>query len=144
MSTLYEYQNNLLSAPPTLHYSCDGTFDAWTRAIKSPNYPSNYGNGEYCTWNITAPIGAKIEIKQFNYSIENNPNTFDEYGCHLDYLIIYDCPFACNDGAIILCGTGKYNGGISSGRHLFLVFKSDSSVVYPGFQLHFSVVDENE
>ena len=141
---MYEYQNNSFSVPPTVHYRCDGTFDAWRKTIKSPNYPSNYGNGDYCTWNITAPIGKKIEIKKFNYSLEVNPSTLDKYGCHQDYLIIFDCPFACYDDATILCGNGKHNGMISSGNNLFLLFNSDSSEVHPGFQVPFSVIDMND
>ena len=118
--------------------SCQTTNNEQTRTINSPNYPSSYPNSKYCTWKITAPIGAKLMIKSFSYSMESNS------GCEYDSLKIYDGPSTGSFRKANLCGTNEWSTRYTSTSNtLFLVFESDSSTRYKGFQLTYSLIGTN-
>ena len=114
--------------------SCDNTNDGNTSTIRSPNYPNPYLNNEYCTWKITAPLDIKIEINSFHYSMESSSL------CQYDSLKIYDGSTTRSNRKARLCGRSSYSGMISSSNTLLLIFNSDGSTRYTGFQLTYSVI----
>ena len=113
--------------------SCHNTYNENSNAIYSPNYPRSYPNSKHCTWNVTAPIGAKIRVARFSYSLESNS------GCTYDSLKIYDGPSTRSDRLAKLCGTSTYSGITSTANNLFFVFNSDTSTTYKGFQIAFFI-----
>ena len=114
--------------------SCHHTYNENSNAINSPNYPSPYPNSKHCIWKVTAPIGAKIRVARFSYSLESIS------ACTYDSLIIYDGPNARAGRLAKLCGRGSYSEVASSSNHLFFVFHSDSSTTYKGFQVVLSIL----
>ena len=112
--------------------SCAGTYDVNSQYITSPNYPSNYGNGQVCTWKLEVPQGRRLKIKSFQYKFE---------GCCVDVLTIYD---GYNSGSSQIASLNETSGTqeniLSSSNSLFLHFKSDSSQTYQGFKLFYEFV----
>ena len=121
----------------TVDASCQNTNNKDTRTISSPKYPSNYPNSKHCTWKITAPSGAKIEISSFYFRIESSS------GCKYDSLTIYDGPSSSSNRKRNLCGNRNFGGMTSTGNTIYLVFKSDGSTRYKGFELSYSVIGKN-
>ena len=117
--------------------SCHNTNDEETSTIESPNYPSNYQNSKHCTWKITAPTDTRIKISSFLYSMESSSN------CEYDSLKIYDGPTSSSNRKARLCGRSSYSGLISTSNTLLLIFNSDGSTGYTGFQLTYSVIGTN-
>ena len=114
--------------------SCQNTYDKNSNAINSPNYPSKYPNEKYCTWKVTAPIGTKIRVERFNYSLES------ESDCKYDNLKFYDGTSTSSERLAELCGNNIYGGITSAANNLFFAFKSDGSVTRTGFQIAFSII----
>ena len=100
----------------------------------SPNYPSSYPDNKYCTWKVTAPIGVKIRVERFNYSLESKSN------CGYDSLKIYDGSSTGSGRLAELCGTNTYGGITSSANKLFFVFNSYGSSTYKGFQIALTII----
>ena len=48
--------------------------------VNSPNYPANYNDNEYCTWQIQVPVNKKIRLDFTEFKTETAK----------DYLLIYD------------------------------------------------------
>ena len=126
-----------LFAALEIEASCSNTNDEDTSTIKSPNYPSNYQNSKHCTWKITAPTNTRIKINRFRYSMESSSN------CEYDSLKIYDGPTSRSNRKARLCGRRSYSGMISTSNTLLLIFNSDGSTRYTGFQLTYSVIGRN-
>ena len=114
--------------------SCHNTYNARSNTINSPNYPRSYPNSKHCTWNVTTPIGTRIRVAYFSYSLESNS------GCTYDSLKIYDGPSTRSGKLAKLCGKSTYSGITSTNNNLFFVFNSDSSTTYTGFQIALSII----
>ncbi|XP_067046523.1 tolloid-like protein 1 isoform X2 [Acropora muricata] len=114
------YNNNL-----HLSSSSGGT-------LKSPSYPSNYPNNMMCTWRITAPSGSRI-ILTFNYF------TLESSSCSTrDYLEVRDGSSSTSARKGTYCGSNAPTI-TSSGRYLWIRFRSDSSVSYKGFDARYTI-----
>ncbi|XP_044176247.1 cubilin-like isoform X7 [Acropora millepora] len=115
------YNNNL-----QLSSSSGGT-------LRSPSYPSNYPNNMMCTWRITAPSGSRVRLT-FNYfRLESSLCSTD------DYLEVRDGSSSTSTGTRTYCGTYAQNI-ISSGRYLWIRFRSDSSLSNKGFDARYTIV----
>ena len=114
--------------------SCNNTYNEKNNAINSPNYPRSYPNDKYCNWNVTAPIGYKISVERFSYSIQNDVD------CSYDSLKIYDGSSNHSEIVANLCGYTKYSGMISTTNNLFFVFNSNDFIQREGFQLILSLI----
>ena len=114
--------------------SCANTYDIKSKAIYSPNYPRDYPKTKHCNWIVAAPIGYKIIVESFSYSLE--PAT----GCYRDSLKIHDGSSNYTEIAANLCGTGEYHGMTSTTNNLLFVFNSDDSYGYEGFQLKLDLI----
>ena len=92
--------------------------------ITSPNYPDDYPSSSLCWYNITSPNDLVVSLDITDFQLESS----------YDYLYVYDGP---NEGERLI---GSYTGTltnipliISSGRSLYLVFDTDSSIQQRGF-----------
>jgi len=66
---------------PTCQQTSCGTFlTGPSGTVKSSNYPSNYNDNEYCTWQIQVPVNKKIRLDFTEFRTETGK----------DYLLIYD------------------------------------------------------
>ena len=103
--------------------------------LRSPSYPFNYPNNMMCTWRITAPSGSRLMLT-FNYfRLENGPCSSH------DYLEVRDGSFSTSTRKGTYCGTYALNI-ISSGRYLWIRFRSDSSISYKGFEARYTVFSQ--
>lgn len=89
----------------------------------SPNYPSNYGNNDYCTLLIEAPPGQYIYLKFVSFNLESR----------YDFVEIFDGSWVGSRRIVKASGTQAPQDIYSSGRFLFARFRSDGSFVRRGF-----------
>ncbi|XP_046553796.1 cubilin-like [Haliotis rubra] len=101
--------------------------------ISSPGYPfTDYPRNTNCWWRIDASDEDRnVIVRVLDSTIEQSHN------CTYDSLSIYDGPDATGPSLGRLCGRSR-TSVISSGRSIYIVFKSDSSNQYKGFLLQFS------
>lgn len=102
--------------------------------IVSPNYPNDYDIKKDYYWRITVPEGKRIEIRFDTLDLEDSKN------CGKDSLSIYD---GISTRYVLLgtyCGNTRPNSFRSSGRYLFLHFRSDGDVTGKGFRLYWKAV----
>ena len=109
-----------------LSISSSGTFS-------SPSYPSYYPNSMLCTWKLTAPVGKRIKLT-FNYfRLESGTCSSN------DYLEVRDGSSSTSLKKGTYCGS--YAPTItSSGRYLWLRFRSNAHLSYKGFQARYQLV----
>ena len=118
--------------------SCSYYFYRHYGHFKSPNYPSNYGNNEHCTWLIEAPRGYYIYLNFGSIDLEGC------YNCACDVVKIFDGNSAMSPMMKRACGQQTQGCGMySSGRFLFVQFSSDGSARRSGFSATFNVVSYN-
>lgn len=91
------------------------------REIQSPSYLNSYDASLNYHWTTTVPEGKRIEVSLEDFDVEYAKN------CDKDFLKIYDgC--GTNDPVLkSLCGRRRPESFISSGRYLYIHFRSDSS-----------------
>ncbi|KTF87440.1 hypothetical protein cypCar_00025640 [Cyprinus carpio] len=97
--------------------------------IESLNFPSDYPSRANCSWTIQASMGNTINYTFITFEVENH------IGCAYDYVKLYDGP---NDQATLIgtfCGNTPPPASTTSGTSLHIVFRSDMSVSYRGFQM---------
>ena len=80
------------------------------------------------------PEGTRIEIRFDTWDVENEKN------CGKDSLSIYDGSSARNVLLGTYCGNTRPNSLRSSGRYLYLHFRSDGDVTGKGFRLYWKGV----
>ena len=96
----------------------------------SPNYPSNYGNNAYCTLLIQAPAGLNIYVRFGSFDLER--------GC--DFVEIFDGYSAGSPIIIRASGRQALSDIKSSGKFLFVRFRSDGSITRSGFSATYNAV----
>ncbi|KAK6328663.1 hypothetical protein J4Q44_G00006410 [Coregonus suidteri] len=121
--------------PSGTNAQCGGYLTASKGQFNSPNYPSNYPNNAYCTWNIQTTSGSQIVQLQFPYV-----NLEDHFNCRYDSISVYDGYSSYNRLLGKLCG-GQSSTFYSTGSSITVQFTSDSSSTYKGFQAEYRVVD---
>ena len=103
--------------------------------ISSPDYPSNYGIKKNHYWRVKVPEGKRIEVNFDGMDIEYHQ------GCEKDFLKVYD---GSSSGEALLrtyCGKAEPEKFTSSGRYLYLHFRSDDDGTRKGFQLSWKAFD---
>lgn len=104
-----------------------------TQLIQSPSYPIFYSPNMLCSWLITAPTGALIQLKVIDSYLE------DTDGCVGDYVHIHDGSNA--DSAVIATYCGEISSSVNStSNRLYIQFRTDGSVGQRGFQLEYTVL----
>lgn len=94
----------------------------------SPGYPQPYPNNTECIRLIEAGPGEIIEL-DFRDSFTIEPSI----GCKHDHLEIRDGPYGYSVPAYYYCGNQFPPKIISSGKYLWLRFRSDENIEYEGF-----------
>ncbi|KAG9276492.1 cubilin [Astyanax mexicanus] len=112
---------------------CGGTYTDTEGILISPNWPNNYAHNKQCVYLIRV---ARSETVLLNFThMELEPHS----GCEFDYVEVRD-GLAETDPLI-----GKYCGStlpapiLSSYNHLWIRFKSDSSVSHAGFRAVYEI-----
>ncbi|TRY89102.1 hypothetical protein DNTS_004573 [Danionella cerebrum] len=97
--------------------------------IESLNFPNGYPSHADCSWTIQAYMGNTINYTFLAFEVE------EQEGCGYDHVKLYDGP---DDQAPLIgsfCGNQPPPANTTSGRNLHIVFRSDMSVSYKGFQM---------
>ena len=111
-------------------------------SIRSPelfpnqDYPTNVD----CVWQITTPYNTRMRFQIMHMSIQRCGKSGTPDFCSCDYLEIRDGNSSSDRLLATLCGSRKElpEAIYSSGRHLWVRFKSDGEVVSSGFVALFS------
>ncbi len=102
----------------------------------SPNYPDDYPDDSYCENRFEAPSGYNVLLTIYDFVLEETPN------CEYDSLSVYDGSSAENSMLVgSYCGVSIPMYFLSSGQDLLLVFKSDSTVNYKGYNIQYQFVE---
>ncbi|XP_068715308.1 uncharacterized protein [Montipora foliosa] len=116
---------------PTIYYcyyrSCNNTLSGPNGTFQSPNHPSNYPDGQYCSWRIIVRPGHKIHLIFANFSLQNENDT--------DVLYVYDGENATAEVLGVFYGRHPppKEGIYSTSYQIFVIFKSDNTSSLTGF-----------
>ena len=105
--------------------------------IKSPFYPGYYGNGQNCSWKITASSGNRVKLVITDMDIELGGSN-----CGKDFIQIQN-GFLHGSGVPPgrLCGTLTSNSTFASYRETLIVrFVTDGSLTRRGFKATYTQV----
>lgn len=100
-------------------------------SIYSPGHPYNYDDNENCRWLLIAPYGGKVLLYFTTFEVEDNS------WCSYDSVELFD---GMDNSATRLsksCGSNLPSPVYSSGRYMYMQFKSDSSDTERGFVAHY-------
>ena len=104
-------------------------------SIRSPNYPSNYGRLEDCKWRIMAPYNQKVLLYFTSIDLEDC--------CSCDYVKILDGSYSYSNLLTKGCGSILPPPVTSSGRYLYMTFRSDNSGQRQGFVAHYRALNSS-
>ena len=110
-------------------------------SIHSPEFPTgDYPTHVDCVWKITTPYNTRIRFEIMHMSIQSCGKSGTPDFCSCDYLEIRDGISSSDRLLATLCGTRTElpETIYSSGRHLWVRFRSDGKVVSSGFVALFS------
>ena len=99
--------------------------------IQSPSYPLYYPDNMQCTWIISAPSGKKVELRFTYFSLDSDTCLLNDY-------------VEVREGSSVgkslgtFCGFSKPATIRSSGRTVWVRFRSDDMVNYKGFKAQFT------
>ncbi|XP_059156606.1 uncharacterized protein LOC131941379 [Physella acuta] len=104
----------------------------------SPNYPGEYLNNTDCVLYLEAPPGFIIQLDfREKFQVEKSDK------CKYDHLEVRDGPFAYSPLINRYCDASFPPMITSSGRHLWLRFKTDGILQYGGFKAVYTYHKEN-
>ena len=114
---------------------CNETLTALNGTFQSPNYPRKYPDGQYCSWRITVNTTQQIHLIFTNFSLQNENNT--------DELYVYDGENATGEVLGVFYGDHPppKEGIYTSSNHMFVIFKSDKTGSYTGFNASYYSVN---
>ena len=98
--------------------------------VKSTNYPGNYNDNEYCTWQIQVPVNKKIRLDFTEFKTETGK----------DHLFIYDTSHYDRPTIVFDGTTYKPPPFTSSGNVLRVRFISDGATTRKGFSFNYKQV----
>ena len=113
-----------------LRYSQNGS-------IYSPGYPNNYDSNKNCNWLIRAPFGQKVLIYFTTFDLE------DSSQCNYDSVSMFDGSSAYSSLLSRSCGSSLPSPVYSSGRYMFMQFKSDESRSGKGFVAYYRALNRS-
>ena len=104
--------------------------------ISTPNYPNFYRPNSMYYWLLTAPRAQRIQIIIQDLEIEQSRN------CDKDFLKIYDGNTESDTLLGTYCGYIRSTAFKSSGRYMYLFFRSDDSYARKGFRIYWKLLEE--
>lgn len=104
--------------------------------ITSPSYPYTYPSNMQCTWKITVPSGKKIRLSIDYMSMQS------KLFCTADYLQVRDGYYSTSSKKGDYCGSTRKTI-YSSGRYMWIRFRSDHLYNYKGFKLSYSTQESS-
>ena len=102
--------------------------------MKSSNYPGNYSDNEYCTWQIQVPVNKKIRLDFTEFKTETGK----------DYLLIYDTNHYQTPTIVFDGTTYKPPPFTSSGNVVRVRFISDGATTRRGFSFNYQQVGKRK
>ncbi|KAL9950252.1 hypothetical protein ACROYT_G042727 [Oculina patagonica] len=125
------YPYNAGKMHPTIYYcyyqGCNKTLTAVSGTFQSPNYPRNYPDGQYCSWRIIVNTTQQIHLVFSSFSLQKERFTDEVY--------VYDGDDTT--GGLLEVFYGGHpppkEGIYSSSSRMFVIFKSDKTGSYTGF-----------
>ncbi|XP_071490696.1 extracellular serine proteinase-like [Diadema antillarum] len=114
----------VITEPPETG-DCGHVFTEATGQFTSPNFPSNYGNNEMCSFTIEAEAGETVTLSFGSFDLEVHTS------CAYDAVEIKD-----GNGNLLqkVCGSEVPDPIISTNNGMLVEFTSDSSVTRGGFE----------
>ena len=119
---------------------CNDVFVIAPGTVSSPNYPENYPAGASCSSLIVAPAGSIVRLTFLDFELEG-PSI---YGCEFDRVNVYDSSDV--DEEMLLgsyCGDNIPKYVVSSNTSLLVVFETDDSSNFRGFEGLFEFISGN-
>ena len=116
-----------------LETSCGKFLRGPSGTVRSSNFPSNYNDNEYCTWQIQVPVNKKIRLDFTDFKTEAGK----------DFLVIYDTSHY-HEPTIVFDGTTyKPPPFTSSGNVVRVRFVSDGANNFKGVSFNYKQVGKN-
>ena len=110
--------------------SCGDFLTGPSGTVTSSNYPGNYNNDDYCTWQIQVPVNKKVRLDFTEFKTETGK----------DYMLIYDTSHY-ESPTIVFDGTTYLPPSFtSSGNVLRVRFISDGETTRKGFSFNYKQV----
>lgn len=107
-----------------------------TGSIKIPNsFYTDYGNNLNCKWRLQAPTGQRVLIYFTSFDLENC--------CPCDYVKIHDGYGSYSNVSKLACGKDLPEPVYSSGRYLYITFRSDGSFGGKGFVVKYRALSSS-
>ncbi|XP_071972597.1 embryonic protein UVS.2-like [Engystomops pustulosus] len=110
---------------------CGGTFYTPNRVFTSPGHPKNYPPNLDCIYNITAPVGKKVQLAITDLELE------DGRWCQYDRVEVTDGIIEYGPA----CGNERFPVLTSLGNNMVLRFASDKAEEYKGFKASYTFVE---
>ncbi|XP_049834969.1 neuropilin and tolloid-like protein 2 [Schistocerca gregaria] len=105
-------------------------------SLRSPYFPNTYPNNTNCVRILDAGPGNVIRL-EFREMFRLEPSE----GCQFDFLEVRDGRYGYNDVLDRFCGHRVPPSGVmSSGRYMYLHFRSDDTIEYEGFAAVYMVL----
>ncbi|XP_054478628.1 cubilin [Anoplopoma fimbria] len=98
--------------------------------VESLNFPNNYPHNSDCSWTIQATSGNTVN---YTFTVFQLEVTFSS--CDYDYIKLFDGPTVQAPLIGTFCGYTPPPANTTRSSALTMVFRSDSSVSMPGFQM---------
>ncbi|XP_071942939.1 cubilin-like isoform X2 [Antedon mediterranea] len=128
---LIEWQE--IGATPTpglCHFDLQSTES--NQILQSPGFPYGYDINLDCTWLIHAPIGSTVYLQFTTMNLESHS------ACYWDSVSVFDGDSQDQPQLANLCGRDVGSPIVSSDNTLLVVFQTDASVNYTGFQANYT------
>ena len=116
----------------SFHPGCSSTWTSDQVVITSPNYPNNYANNLNCHHHIIAGIDQFVQLRFTSFQLET--------GCY-DSLAVYDGSGPDSRLYQEYCGYRSPFTIRSTGNEFYLIFKTDESVTFGGFEAELDFID---
>lgn len=107
---------------------CGGLQTGRNGIIQSPNFPQDYPVDKVCSWIIQVQPGDKVVLSFESFAVEGHEV------CQYDYVLIRDGESSKSPMIGKFCGTSRPATITSTGNHLLVTFRSDSSTTDQGFR----------
>ncbi|XP_043916230.1 cubilin-like [Protopterus annectens] len=109
---------------------CGAEYLEPTGVLTSPNYPNNYPNNRDCVYRIVVESNKQIRLNFTDFRLESGTN------CQFDFVEIRDGGYETSPLIGKYCGTTSPPSILSHSNRIWIRFRSDSVINYPGFSVY--------